>query len=65
MKGHLNYLAVLAAAISSFAVGGMWYRIFAAPWKRANNFDGEPPAGNPVRDSKINVLRVKGILRNV
>jgi hypothetical protein len=49
MNSHLNYLAVLAAAISSFAVGGLWYRIFAAPWKRANNFEGEPPAGNPVK----------------
>jgi hypothetical protein len=49
MNSHLNYLAVLAAAISSFAVGGLWYRIFAAPWKRANNFEGEPPTGDPVK----------------
>lgn len=32
----LNYLAVLAAAVSSFAIGGVWYSpmLFGALWSR-------------------------------
>lgn len=34
---QINYLAVLAAAISSFALGGLWYSplLFGASWQRA------------------------------
>jgi hypothetical protein len=49
MHNHLNYWAVLAAAVSAFAVGGVWYKVFSAPWMRANGFEGEPPAGNPAK----------------
>lgn len=49
MNGHLNYWAVLVAAIASFAVGGLWYAILSSPWKKANGFEGEPPAANPVK----------------
>jgi uncharacterized protein DUF1761 len=49
MNSHLNYWAVIAAAVSSFAVGGLWYRIFAAQWKKANGFVDEPSAGNPAK----------------
>lgn len=36
----INYLAVLAAAISSFIIGGLWYSpmLFGKAWMRANNF---------------------------
>ena len=36
----INYLAVLAAAVSSFVLGGLWYSpmLFGKPWMRANNF---------------------------
>lgn len=42
----LNYWAVLAAALSAFVLGGVWYSplLFAGAWKRANGFGaGEPP----------------------
>lgn len=33
---NVNYLAVLAAAVSSFLIGGVWYSpvLFAAAWQR-------------------------------
>ena len=48
MNSHLNYWAILAAAASLFALGGLWYKIFSAPWKKANGFQNEP-AGNPAK----------------
>ena len=44
---NLNIWAILAAAISAFLVGGLWYSplLFGPLWKRANHFSaGEPPA---------------------
>jgi hypothetical protein len=33
---HLNWLAVIAAALSSFVLGGLWYGpLFARPWMAA------------------------------
>ncbi len=43
----LNIWAILAAAVSAFVLGGLWYSpmIFGAAWKRANRFGtDEPPA---------------------
>ena len=36
----INYFAVLAAAVSTFVLGGLWYSplLFGKPWMRANNF---------------------------
>ena len=36
----INYFAVLAAAISTFILGGLWYSplLFGKAWMRANNF---------------------------
>ena len=36
----LNYLAVLAAAVSTFLLGGLWYSpmLFGKAWMRANSF---------------------------
>ena len=33
----MNYLAIIAAALSSFVVGGLWYSplLFARPWLAA------------------------------
>jgi hypothetical protein len=33
---HVNYVAVLAAALSSFLIGGLWYSpvLFARAWMR-------------------------------
>lgn len=43
----LNLWAILAAAISAFLVGGLWYSplMFGKLWKKANHFGtDEPPA---------------------
>ena len=36
----INYFAVLAAALSTFVLGGLWYSplLFGKAWMRANNF---------------------------
>ena len=44
---NLNLWAILAAALSAFLVGGLWYSpvLFGSAWKKANGFaDGYPPA---------------------
>ena len=44
---HLNYWAILAAAVSAFVLGGLWYSplLLEPLWKRVNGFAaGEPPA---------------------
>src|SRR5262252_6997132 len=45
----LNVWAILAAAVSAFVVGGLWYSpaLLGSLWKRANGFgnDEPPPAG--------------------
>jgi hypothetical protein len=38
MRTHLNYWAVLLAALSAFVVGGIWYKVFAGPWKKARDY---------------------------
>jgi Protein of unknown function (DUF1761) len=56
MKTHLNYWAIVLAAVSAFVVGGVWYRVFAGPWKKANSFSEEPPAANPAKIFGISFL---------
>ncbi len=38
--GQINYLAVIAAAVSTFLIGGLWYSplLFEKPWRKANGF---------------------------
>ena len=46
----INWLAVLAATVSSFMLGGLWYSpmLFAKPWQRAAGLSDETlKAGNP------------------
>lgn len=40
MGANINYLAVVAAAVSTFVLGGLWYSplLFGKAWMRANNF---------------------------
>lgn len=48
---QLNIWAILAAAVSAFVVGGLWYSpvLFGNAWKRANLFKDDPgPAGAKV-----------------
>lgn len=44
----LNYLAVVAAAVSAFVIGGLWYSpvLLGGAWKKANGF-ADPPAARP------------------
>jgi hypothetical protein len=47
---HINYLAVLAAAISAFVIGGLWYSplLFNKAWMAANGFsDADVQKGSP------------------
>ncbi len=48
----LNWWAIVAAAVSAFLLGGLWYSPFAfrGIWKRANDFGDhdEPRAGGKV-----------------
>ena len=40
---NLNWLAVIAAALSTFVIGGLWYSpvLFANAWMKVNNFTAE------------------------
>ena len=47
--GSINYLAVMAAAVSTFVIGGCWYSplLFHRPWMKANRFnEADVQAGN-------------------
>ena len=49
---HLNWLAVVAAAGSTFALGGLWYSkaLFGRAWMSANNLtDPDLAQGNMVK----------------
>lgn len=43
MEGNVNHLAVIAAAISTFIIGGLWYSplMFYKGWMKANRFTEE------------------------
>jgi hypothetical protein len=45
----LNFLAVIAAAVSAFLIGGLWYSpaLLGSAWKRANGFEANPPIAGP------------------
>jgi hypothetical protein len=46
---QINYFAVLAAAVSTFVIGGLWYSpvLFNRAWMRANGFsDADLQKGN-------------------
>jgi hypothetical protein len=47
---HLNWLAVLTAAVASFAIGGLWYSplLFAKLWMRETNITPENAKGSNI-----------------
>jgi len=52
MDVQLNYLALIAAAISTFVIGGLWYSpaVFGKAWMRENGFKEEDmKKGNMVK----------------
>lgn len=48
---HLNYLAVIVAALSSFLLGGLWYSpiLFGPAWQRAAGDTRKPGDAHPAR----------------
>ena len=56
MSTHLNYWAVLLAAVSAFVVCGLWYKVFAAPWRKANSFREGPPSANRAKIFGVSFL---------
>jgi hypothetical protein len=48
---NINYLAVLAAAVSSFLIGGVWYSplLFARAWQREAGLTDEQVRGGAGR----------------
>ena len=48
---HINIFAVLAASISSFLLGGLWYSrlLFGAAWQRAAADTCKPGEGHPAK----------------
>lgn len=47
----INWLAVIVAAVSSFAVGGLWYSplLFGKPWARLNGLSDDQLRGGTAR----------------
>ncbi|MDX1479866.1 MAG: DUF1761 domain-containing protein [Saprospiraceae bacterium] len=56
---YINHLAVIVAAVASFAVGALWYGppLFFNAWKKANGLTDEDLArANPVRNYGISFI---------
>ena len=53
---HINWLAVLAAAISTFVLGGLWYSpaLFGRAWMSVNRLNQEDLA-------KSNMVKIFGL----
>lgn len=53
---HINWLAVLAAALSTFVLGGLWYSpaLFGKAWMSVNRFNSEDLA-------KSNMAKIFGL----
>jgi hypothetical protein len=53
---HINWLAVLAAAVSTFALGGLWYSpaLFGRAWMSVNNLTDADLA-------KSNMMKIFGL----
>ena len=53
---HINWLAVLAAAISTFVLGGLWYSpaLFGRAWMAENNL-------NDAALAKSNMAKIFGL----
>jgi hypothetical protein len=58
MTVTVNLLAVLAAAVSSFALGGLWYSraLFGAAWAREAGQAGKAGEGHPARVFGVSLL---------
>ena len=54
----INYLAVVAAALSAFVIGGLWYSplLFQKPWMAANNLTDADLKGGGARIFGISLV---------
>jgi Protein of unknown function (DUF1761) len=45
----LNFLAIVAAAVSAFVIGGLWYSpvLLGGAWRKANRFLSDLPGAGP------------------
>jgi len=55
---HVNYLAVLVAAVSSFLLGGLWYspKLFGPAWRRAAGDMRKKEDGHPAKVFGVSFL---------
>ena len=55
---QFNYLAVLAAAVSSFLLGGLWYSrvLFGPAWQRAAGDTRKQGEGHPAKIFGLSLL---------
>ena len=55
---HVNYLAVLVAAVSSFLLGGLWYspKLFGPTWQHAAGDTRKKEDGHPAKVFGISLL---------
>jgi hypothetical protein len=55
----MNILAILAATISAFLLGGLWYSplLFGSTWKKANGFGSDQPPAATAKIFAISFLR--------
>ncbi|MEM9551745.1 MAG: DUF1761 domain-containing protein [Pseudomonadota bacterium] len=67
----MDFLSVLLAALASFAIGAVWYGVFAEPWMQDVGMkkgpDGKPEGGqNPMMFAASYVMQlfVAGLMRH-
>jgi hypothetical protein len=53
LLGSIDYWAVLVAAVAAFALGAIWYRVFADPWLAANGMTKEMIHGEGASRSPV------------
>src|SRR5712691_7517945 len=55
---HINYLAVVVAAVAAFALGGLWYSplLFANQWVKAHGYTEER-----VKEMQKNAAKAYGV----
>jgi len=54
----LNPWAILAATLSAFVIGGLWFSplLFGAVWRKANGFGADEPKTSPVKVFGISLI---------
>ncbi|CUK09790.1 hypothetical protein PH7735_03415 [Shimia thalassica] len=67
----MSFLAVLAAGLSSYIFGAIWYMSLSRPWMTAAGIeaqeDGKPPNGGPVPYivAFLGAVLVAGMMRHI